>query len=327
MRKDTIMNIIEALSYPFVRRALVAGLAVGLSSGVLGLFLVLRRYSSIGDGLAHVGLASVALGLATGLAPIYVSAPVTAAAALWILKLSDKSGLFGETAVALVASLAAAVAVLIAGSGGGFAVDLMSYLFGSVLAVSEAEVIVALATAVLVVLLVVVLRKQLFSYVYDPDYARVSGLNVDALGKLLVVLAGLAVSVGIRVVGSLLVSSLIILPPVTALQLGLGFNLTLAFSAGISVVSVLAGILVALAFDLPAGASIVLANFVLFGGVWLVGRLGVGGQEKGRGSALGRMGVGGQEKGRGSALGGSSAGSSASVDESSCPSLKGEGER
>lgn len=266
------MNIFEALSYPFVLRALAAGLATGLSTGMLGLFLVLRRYSSIGDGLAHVGLAAVAIGLFAGVAPIWISAPVTALASLWILRLTEKSGLFGETAVAMVASLAAAVAVLLAGSGGGFAVDLSSYLFGSVLVVTAAEMWIAIGTATLVCVLVLAFRRQLFSYVYDPDYARISGLDVDALGKLLVILAGLAVSVGIRIVGSLLVSSLIILPPVGALRLGLGFGATLAFSAAFSVVSVLAGILVAVAMDMPAGAAIVFVNFALFGLAWLMGR-------------------------------------------------------
>lgn len=259
------MNLVEALSYSFIRRALFAGLAVGLSSGVLGLFLVLRRYSSIGDGLAHVGLAAVAVGLMAGIAPIYVAAPLTVLASIWILSLTGRTGLFGETAVALVSSLAAALAVLLAGMGGGFAVDLTSYLFGSILAVTDLEMWIAVGTSALVGGAVLLFRRQLFSYVYDEDYARVSGMDANMLGRLLVVLAGLSVSVGIRVVGSLLVSSMILLPPVAALQLGLGFSLTLAASAAIAGTSVLIGIALAVAFNLPAGATIVLTNFLCFG--------------------------------------------------------------
>lgn len=287
------MGILESLSLPFMQRALVAGISVAASSAVLGLFLVLRRYASIGDGLAHVGLSAVALGLFLGATPMYVALPVTALASLWILALSERSGLYGETAVGLVSSVAAAVAVLLASLGKGFSVDLMSYLFGSLLAVSRAEAWIAAATAALVLALVLALRRPLFSLVYDPDFAKVSGVRVEALGRLLVVLAGLAVGVGIRVVGSLLVSSLIVLPAVTALQLGLGFGPTLAAAAAFSVAAVLAGVMAALVLDLPAGASVVLVLFLFFCLAWLAGRLRTrprdgGPRHAGRGTGAGR---------------------------------------
>lgn len=267
------MPIAEALSYAFIQRALVAGLAVAASCGALGLFLVLRRYASIGDGLAHVGLGSVALGLVLGVTPLYVALPLTAAASLWILRLSEKEGLYGETAVSLVASVAAAAAVMLASLGRGFSVDLVSYLFGSVLAVSKAEAWIAVLAAGAVLALVLAFRRAFFSLAYDPDYAKVAGLRTEALGRLLAVLAGITVAVGIRVVGSLLVSALVVFPAVTALRLGLGFRASLLASVLVALFSTALGILGAVLLDLPAGASIVLVNFACFLAAGLAGAL------------------------------------------------------
>lgn len=246
-------------------RALAAGVAVALCAGALGHFLVLRRFGLIGDGLAHVGLGAVALGLLLGVTPVYVSVPMTALASLGILALSERGGVYGDTAIGLVASVAVAAAVLLASVGRGFSVDLMSYLFGSILAVGLAEVIAAWAVAVVVLPLLLLNLRPLFSFTYDPEFARVVGIRVDRLGRILVILTGLTIAVGIRAVGSLLVSSLVIFPAVTALQLRMGFRASLMSAVILAVFSVLLGIAAAFLLDLPAGAVIVLANLALFG--------------------------------------------------------------
>jgi zinc transport system permease protein len=256
--------MLELLSYPFMLRALAAGIAVALCAGSLGHFLVLRRFAMIGDGLAHVGLGAVALGLLLGVTPIWIAVPLTALASLGILALSERGGLYGEVAIGLVSAVSVAVAVLLASVGRGFSVDLMSYLFGSILAVSPAEVITAWAAALVVVPLLFANLGPLFSLTYDPEFARVVGVPVTWMGRLLVMLTGVTVAVGIRAVGSLLVSSLVIFPAVTALQLRLGFRASLLVSTALAVGSVILGIAVAFALDLPAGATIVMANLLLF---------------------------------------------------------------
>jgi zinc transport system permease protein len=252
------------LAYPFMQRAFITGIAVALSCGVLGLFLVLRRFAMMGDGLAHVGLGAVALGLFLGATPLYVALPVTALASLWILALSERGGLYGETAIGLVSAVALSLAVLLASLGRGFSVDLFSYLFGSILAVSPMEAFVSVLAAAVVITVVTVYRGPLFSMTYDPEFARVAGVPVRALSRLLVVLTGLTVAVGIRTVGSLLVSSLIIFPAITALRLRRGFGTTLSLSSLAAVISVLGGITVSFVLDLPAGATIVMTALLLY---------------------------------------------------------------
>lgn len=256
--------MLELLSYPFMLRALAAGIAVALCAGSLGHFLVLRRFAMIGDGLAHVGLGAVALGLLLRVTPIWIAVPLTAIASLGILALSERGGLYGEVAIGLVSSVSVAAAVLLASVGRGFSVDLMSYLFGSILAVSPAEVITAWAAALVVVPLLFANLGPLFSLTYDPEFAKVIGIPVTWMGRLLVMLTGVTVAVGIRAVGSLLVSSLVIFPAVTALQLRLGFRASLLVSTAVAAGSVVLGIAVAFALDLPAGATIVMANLALF---------------------------------------------------------------
>ncbi len=257
----------DFIHYAFIQRALVAGTFVGISCAVLGVFLVLRRLSMIGDGLAHTGFASIALGLVLGVTPIYVAIPATALASLVILSLSEKNRLFGDTAIALISSLAVAVGILLASISGGFNVDLFSYLFGSILAISSAEVITSVFLSIAVTGIVVFLYSKLFSITYDDDFARVSGIKVTALNRLLIILTALTVVIGIRVVGTMLISSLLIFPAVTALRIARSFTGTVIFAAVIATVSVIIGIILSFFLNLPTGAMIVMINFIIFIGI------------------------------------------------------------
>lgn len=261
--------LLEMFSFAFVQRALAAGVFISLSCAALGSFLVLRRYAMIGDGLAHVAFGSVALGFLLGLSPIMVSIPVVMAVSLWILRLGEKTTLYGETAIGLASSLAVALGVLIAGISGGFNVDLFSYLFGSILAITGTEVALSVALSFVVLLAVGYYYSDLFAITYDEDFARVSGVPTERLNRILILLTALTVTLGIRVVGTLLVSSLIIFPAVTALQLGRGFKGTILIAMLAGVLSVVLGILISFLLDLPTGALIVLVNFILFGGAYL----------------------------------------------------------
>ena len=254
---------LELFSYGFMQRALLAGVFVAASCAGLGVFLVLRRFSMIGDGLAHVGFASVALAFVLGLAPMAVSIPLVMLLSLGILRLGGQDSLFGETAIALVSSFAVALGVLFASVSKGFNVDLFSYLFGSILAITEYEVWLSVILSAAVVLIVRFYYHDLFAVTYDEDFAKVSGVKTARINRLLILLTALTVVLGIRVVGTLLVSSLITFPPVIALQLSRGFRSTILLSLASAVFSVVTGIVVAFLFDLPAGATIVMVNVLL----------------------------------------------------------------
>jgi len=260
------MTLIDIFSYSFMQRALVSGILVGILCAVLGVFLVLRRLSLIGDGLAHVTFGSVALALALKAQPTYVTLaalPVVLLSSLGILKLTEKARIYGDAAIGIVSAAGIAGGILIAGASGGFNVELFSYLFGNILAVSSRETILAGALFCVVIAVVTVNYNRLFAITFDEELARSSGIQVERINALLALLTALTVVLAMKLVGILLVSALLIIPPVTALQVARSFRLTIILSALFSVFSVTSGILLSFSLNLPSGGVIVLLNIVL----------------------------------------------------------------
>ena len=260
----TINLIIEALSFTFIQRALIVGTLIALCCAFLGCFLVLRKLSMIGDGLAHVSFATAALALLLGASPLLVSIPLVTLASFAILALSERSQMHGDAAIGLVSSFAIAIGVLIASLAQGFNVDIMSFLFGSILVISHADVMISLGLAVIIIGAVIFFYNQLFAVTYDEDFAHVSGLNTRLVTYLTAMLTAMTIALGIRVVGTMLISSLIIFPTVTALQIARGFKSTIAVAAIISVTCVVLGVFASYVFNLPTGATIVLLNAAMF---------------------------------------------------------------
>jgi zinc transport system permease protein len=261
------MLISEIFSYGFMQRALISGLLVGILCAVLGVFLVLRRLSLIGDGLSHVTFGSVALALALKAQPLYVTLaalPLVLLSSLGILKLTEKAKIYGDAAIGIVSAAGIAAGVILAGATGGFNVDLFSYLFGNILAVSSEETAMAAILFCLVIAVVVVHYRKLFAITFDEELARSSGIKVERINALLAILTALTVVLAMKLVGILLVSALLIIPPVTALQVARSFKLTILLSALFSAFSVFGGILVSLVLNLPTGGVIVLINIALF---------------------------------------------------------------
>jgi len=265
---SVIGQITEALQYGFVQRALIAGCLIAISCSSLGVFLVLRRFSLIGDGLAHVSFATVALSLLLHKQPTLVSIPLVALASLFILKLNEKAGMQGDAAIGLVSSFGIALGVLLASVAGGFSVDLMSYLFGNILSVSQTEIFVTLAGTFLIILCVAIFYHDLFAIVADEEYAQVLGIKPAKVNRILILLTSLTVAVGIKIVGTMLISSLIILPALTALQIVRSFKLVIYVAMLFSVASVIIGVCTSYVFNLPSGAAIVMVNFIFFLCVW-----------------------------------------------------------
>ena len=259
-----IPQIVEAFQFGFIQRAVVAGSFIGVCCAVLGVFLVLRRLSLIGEGLAHFSLAPIGFALMLGIYPLYVAVPMGILASFWILHLANRANMYGDAAIGLVSAIGVATGVIMASLGSGFNVDLFGYLFGDILAVSGVESAMTVALSFVVLLLVFLNYQELFAIAFDEEYARVIGLNTVRTNQILVILTTFTVILGIKVVGIMLVSSLIIFPAVTALQLSRGFKTAILFAVIAAVCSVVMGIVLAFLFNLPAGATIVIVNFAFF---------------------------------------------------------------
>lgn len=262
--KDILFVLVESLQYDFIIRAIVVGSLIALSSAFLGIFLVLQRQSMIGDGLAHVSFATIAIALFFNQSPLLVSIPLVIMASFLIIKLDEKAGINGDAAIGLISAFAVALGVLISSVSQGFNIDLFSYLFGSILVISKIDVILSIILSIIVIVLVILNYNSLFAMTYDQEFATVIGLDTKRMKYLVSVLTSITVVLGIRVVGTMLISSMIIFPTVTALLVSKGFKETILMSTIVSVTSVILGIFISYIFNLPTGAMIVMINAVIF---------------------------------------------------------------
>jgi zinc transport system permease protein len=257
----------EILSYGFIQRSLVAGALIALLCSVLGVFLVLRRLSLIGDGLAHVTFGSVALSLFMGASPLYVTVaaiPLVMLSSVGILRLTEKARIYGDAAIGIVSSVGIASGIILASVSGGFNVDLFSYLFGNILAVSGADLWIAAVLFLSVMLGVIFFYRDLFAITFDEDLARCSGIRTRAINSVLVLMTSLTVVLAMKVVGIMLISALLILPAVTALQVAKSFRATIIAAGCFAIVSVITGIFGSFMLNLPTGGFIVFINFIFF---------------------------------------------------------------
>lgn len=251
--------------YGFLQRALLAGIFIAIVCALLGIFLILRRDAMIGHGLAHVTFAGVALGLFLNVMPLVVALVVAVIASLIIMKLKVKAGLHGDTAIAIFSSIGFALGILLTTLSQSFNVDLFSYLFGEILAIETAEVVFSIALAFVVVLLVVVNYHKFLYMTFDRESAKASGIKVERLDGLLTILTAVTVVLGMKVVGILFVSALVVIPAAASLQVASNFKQAIAFSTCISLLSVVLGLVFAFQWDLPASGSIVLLSSLMFG--------------------------------------------------------------
>ncbi|MGM0396595.1 MAG: metal ABC transporter permease [Bacillota bacterium] len=261
---EIIELIRESMELAFMQRAIIVGTAIALSSALLGIFLVLKKYSMIGDGLAHVSFATVAIALMLGASPLLVSIPIVTVASVFIMQLNEKAGIHGDAAIGLVSSFSVALGVLIASVAGGFNVDLFSYLFGSILAIKEIDMYLSIILAAIIVSLIILFYHDLFAVTHDESFASVIGIGTKRMNYLIATLTSITIVLGIRVVGTMLISSMIVFPTVTALQISRSFKSTIILSALISIIAVTTGVIGSYIFNFPSGASIVMVNAFLF---------------------------------------------------------------
>lgn len=259
-----INEIITSLQYGFIIRALVVGSLIGLSSAFLGVYLVILRQSMIGDGLAHVSFLTVAIALLFNQSTILVSIPIVVLASILIMKMDDKYNISNDSAIGLISSMAVALAILIASIGSGFSVDLYSYLFGSILVISDLDVILSIILTLFVIILVILNFNSLLIMSFDSEYAQVVGVKVERMKYLIATLSGITVVLGIRVVGTMLISSMILFPTLSALQIAKSFKGVITISSIISVISIIIGVFASYILDIPTGSTIVIINGIIF---------------------------------------------------------------
>lgn len=257
------MGIMEFLSFAFVQRAIIAGVLIAIVTAALGVFLVLKRLSLIGDSLSHVALTGVALGLITKTSPVFMAMPVVMGGALLVLKITRHAKVYTDAALGIVSAAGISAGLIIAARAGGFNVDLMSYLFGSILTVSYAEVLLSLGLAISILGVIYIFYNDLTAIVFDENFAKTAGINTARINTILVLISAATVVIALRVVGIMLVSAMIIIPPAAALQLATNFKRAIIMACCFSVGAVLGGIYLAFVFNLPSGAVIILLDLLI----------------------------------------------------------------
>lgn len=260
-----MINLLQELfSYTFITRALLVGTLVSLCSALLGVSLVLKRYSMIGDGLSHVGFGTLSIAMALNLAPLKVSIPVVVLVAFLLLRISENSKIKGDAAIALISSSALSIGVIVTSLTTGMNADVHDYMFGSILAMSSEDVYISVGLSIVVLVLYVLFYNKIFAVTFDEKFAKATGVNSGVYNMLIAFLTAITIVIGMRMMGALLISSLIIFPALTSMRICKSFKGVIITSAIVSIIGFFIGILISFSISIPAGASIVVVNLVLF---------------------------------------------------------------
>ncbi|MDR1927178.1 MAG: metal ABC transporter permease [Oscillospiraceae bacterium] len=263
-------------SYAFMRNALIVGLLVSLCAALLGVSLVLKRYSMIGDGLSHVGFGTLAIATALHLAPLAVSIPVVVLAAFLLLRISERGKIKGDAAIALISTTSLAIGVLVVSLTSGMNTDVCNYMFGAIVAIEDADVILSVALTAVVLLLFPLFYHKIFAVTFDESFAQATGTKTGVYNMLIALLTAVTIVLGMRMMGALLISSLVIFPALSSMRLCKTFKAVTICSAVISVFCVVTGLAISYLYvapngsSLPTGASIVMINVVVFLLFWMI---------------------------------------------------------
>lgn len=247
-----------------MQRALISGIAIAILCSVIGLFLLLRRYSLFGDAIAHTSFGGIAVGLLAGVYPIWTAYGVSLASALIITRIRERLKISGEASIAVLLSSGIAIGLVLISISGGFSIDLFSFLFGSILLVSSDDTVLIVSLMGGILIIILLLYRQLVYSTFNEEQAQVSGIQVERINYLIVVLAGITVVTSIQLVGVLLISALFVIPNVTAIMYGKGFKNTMLLSIGFSISSVILGIIASYIFDITPSGTIVLVSIGIF---------------------------------------------------------------
>ena len=267
------MNILTMFSFPFMQRALIAGVLVSLCAALLGVSLVLKRYSMIGDGLSHVSFGALAIAVALSVTPLWFSIPVVILAAFLLLRVADNPRWNSDAAIAAMSASSLAIGILVISRTTGMTTDVDNYMFGSVLAMSKADVALSVVLCLAVLVLFILFYHKLFAVTFDESFSRATGLKVERYNTLLAILTALTIVLGMRMMGAMLISSLVIFPALTAMRLFRSFRGVVVCAAATSVACFCLGLTISFAFSTPVGATVVAADLAVFLTSCLIGLL------------------------------------------------------
>lgn len=256
--------ISEMFSYEFIQRAFIGGMLVALCASLLGVSLVLKRYSMIGDGLSHVSFGALSIAIACGFAPLKFAIPVVIVAAFLLLRLAEHGKMPSDAAIAMVSASALAIGVIVTSLTTGLSTDIYSYMFGSILAMGEDDVLVSVLLSVIVIVVFIFCYHRVFAVTFDDGFSKATGVKVGMYNTLISVFTAVTVVIGIKMMGAMLISSLIIFPALTSMRIFKSFLSVTICSALLSVFNFTLGLICSYAFSIPAGASVVAANLGMF---------------------------------------------------------------
>lgn len=257
-------NLINILQYQFIERAIVAGLFLGIVCTVMGVFLVLRKMSLIGDGLAHISFGAIAIGIIFGFYPLVTAIPLVIIASLIIYALTRKHIIEGDAIIGILASLGLATGVILSSISTGFNIDIFSYLFGNILSITQQELLFVIIGSIMILSIIILFYQEFMAISFNPEQAKISGIPVTILDILFSIITALTVLMSIKLAGALLVSALIILPASSSLQIAKSFQNTMLFAIVFALISILIGIIISFIFNIPTGATIVTFNAIIF---------------------------------------------------------------
>ncbi|MBQ9742818.1 MAG: metal ABC transporter permease [Ruminococcus sp.] len=257
--------MLELFMHPFMIKALIVGVLIAVCCALLGVVLVLKQYSMIGDGLSHVGFGALSVAAVLNLStPIYLSLPVVMVAAFFLLRITETSKVSADAAIAVISSSALAIGVFIA-SINGTNINLQQYMFGSILSVGESDLVISIVLSVFVIAMYFLFYNKIFAITFDEDFARATGIRTGVYNTVISLLTAITIVVGMRMLGTMLISALIIFPALTSMRLYRRFFTVIISSVVISVFCVVAGLFTSFTVsDIPVGATIVLFNLAVF---------------------------------------------------------------
>ncbi len=259
-----IETIVKIFSYNFSSRALIVGVLIAICASLIGICLVLKRYSMIGDGLSHVGFGALSIAIIFNIAPMTLAIPVIILAAIFLLKLSEKGHLKGDSAIALISVSCLAIGVVANSLSKGSNVDIESYLFGSVVSVKPEYLIISIILFILITGVYILFYNHIFSITFDENFAKATGTNISLFNTILAVLCALIISFGMRIMGTMLITGLIIFPPLSAMSLAKGFKKATVISAIIGALCFITGFIVSFMINTPPGASVIVLNLIVY---------------------------------------------------------------
>jgi len=263
-------NLINILQYQFVERAIIAGLFLGIVCAVMGVFLVLRKMSLIGDGLAHISFGAIAIGIVFGFYPLVTAIPLVIIASLIIYALTRKHIIEGDAIIGILASLGLATGVILSSISTGFNIDIFSYLFGNILSITQQELLFVIIGSIIILSIIILFYQEFMAISFNPEQAKISGIPVTILDILFSIITALTVLMSIKLAGALLVSALIILPASSSLQIAKSFKNTMLLAIVFALVSILIGIIISFIFNIPTGATIVTVNAIIFFAILII---------------------------------------------------------